>query len=81
MYLVFIPAFGELAIPEFIGGGKTFFVGNIISLFIWDQSTAPLGISLTITSVVFLIIALLIIDLSLKLTNKFVIGVNVDPNR
>lgn len=31
-FLVFIPTFGEFLIPEFIGGDKTFYVGNVISI-------------------------------------------------
>ena len=55
-FLVFIPAFGEFLIPEFMGGYKTYYVGNVISLFLLGETTTPVGIAFTFLSVCVLLI-------------------------
>lgn len=61
VFLVFIPSFGEFAIPELMGGSRNFFVGNVISLFILGEQTAPVGIAFTVLSTIFLILGLFLL--------------------
>ncbi len=69
--LVFIPSFGEFIIPELMGGDKTYFVGNVISLFILGESTTHLGAAFTVTSLVFLLLCVYILISSLRRIGKF----------
>jgi spermidine/putrescine transport system permease protein len=57
--LVFVPAFGEFAVPDLLGGGKTVFLGNVIVdkfLFYrnWQSGSAAalLGVVLPLASMV-----------------------------
>ncbi len=74
IYLVFIPAFGEFVIPELMGGSKDLFIGNVISLFVMDYHTAPLGIAFTVISVASLLFALIVLHLVLKKVSKILVG-------
>ncbi len=56
-FLVFIPAFGEFIIPELMGGDKTYFVGNVLTLFILGEETENLAAAFTIVSALALLIA------------------------
>jgi len=58
MFLVFVPAFGEFAIPELMGGDTMMFVGTVVSYYILGSRTAHLGASFTLISVVVLIISM-----------------------
>lgn len=49
-FLVYIPSFGEFAIPEFMGGDKHMFVGNVIARFILGDQTGSLGAAFTVVS-------------------------------
>lgn len=49
-FLVFIPSFGEFAIPELMGGDKQMFVGNVISQYILAEGTGSLGSAFTVLS-------------------------------
>lgn len=49
-FLVFIPSFGEFAIPELMGGDKWMFVGTVISSFILDEQTSSLGAAFTVVA-------------------------------
>lgn len=42
-FLVFIPTFGEFAIPELMGGDKFMFAGSVISHFLLGDGTVGLG--------------------------------------
>ena len=58
MFLVFVPSFGEFAIPELMGGEKYVFAGNVISKFILGGKTLALGAAFTIISSLCLIITI-----------------------
>lgn len=53
--LVYIPAFGEFAIPELMGGDKIVFVGNVISQYILAEGTGSLGSAFTVVCGIVLI--------------------------
>ena len=61
VFLVFIPAFGEFIIPELMGGDKQFFVGTVISTFLFGEQTLPVGIAFTICSTLLLLGMLLLL--------------------
>lgn len=69
-FLVFIPAFGEFAIPELMGGDRWMFVGNVVSQFILGDETGSLGATFTVFSCCFLLVSAallyLLIDRLLK---------------
>lgn len=65
-FLVFIPAFGEFLIPEFMGGDKIYYVGNVISLYVLGGITAPVGIAFATFSMCFLLICSFLIYLIFK---------------
>lgn len=54
--MVFIPALGEFVIPDVLGGGKTFFVGNLLTQQFLFARNWPFGASL---SVVFILLVVL----------------------
>lgn len=60
-FLVFIPSFGEFAIPELMGGDRVMFIGNVVSQFILGDETGSLGASFTVLSCIVLIISALVI--------------------
>ncbi len=74
IYLVFIPAFGEFVIPELMGGSKDLFIGNVISLFVMDHHTAPLGIAFTVISVTALLLSLVVLHLALGKITQILVG-------
>ncbi len=47
-FLVYIPSFGEFAIPEFLGGGKYLFVGNVIAECIIGGEARAFGMAFTL---------------------------------
>lgn len=49
-FLVYIPSFGEFAIPELMGGDKKMFVGSVISEYILGEGTGSLGAAFTLLS-------------------------------
>lgn len=56
-FLVFIPAFGEFAIPELMGGDRRMFVGSVVSHYILGEETASLGAAFTVVATLFLLAA------------------------
>jgi spermidine/putrescine transport system permease protein len=60
-FLVFVPAFGEFAIPELMGGDKVMFAGSVISHYIVDAQTKGVGAAFTIVSACALLCASLVI--------------------
>lgn len=70
VFLVFIPSFGEFVIPELMGGNRNFFVGNVISLFILGEQTAPVGIAFTVLSTFFLLIGLFLLNYLFQYISK-----------
>lgn len=77
-FLVFIPAFGEFLIPEFMGGDKVAYVGSVISLFLFDQSTGPVGLAFTTLSLSVLCLCSAAIYLFFKATFSALQGVSYD---
>lgn len=49
-FLVYIPSFGEFAIPELMGGDKRMFVGSLVSRYILGDQTGSLGAAFTVVS-------------------------------
>ncbi len=47
-FLVYIPSFGEFAIPELMGGDRQMFVGTVISNYILGDETGSLGAAFTV---------------------------------
>lgn len=60
-FLVFIPSFGEFAIPELMGGDRRMFVGNVVSQFILGDATGSLGAAFTVLACSILLISALIL--------------------
>lgn len=52
-FLVFIPAFGEFAIPEFLGGSKNLFWGNVIVAKFLDSRDWQSGAAITYSGLLF----------------------------
>ena len=74
IYLVFIPSFGEFVIPELMGGAKDLFIGNVISFFVMDHHTAPMGIAFTVVSVTALLLSLVILHLGIGKISNLLVG-------
>jgi len=47
-FLVYIPSFGEFAIPELMGGDRQMFVGSVVARYILGDQTGSLGAAFTI---------------------------------
>ncbi len=60
-FLVYIPSFGEFAIPELMGGDKRMFVGSVVSHYILGEETGSLGAAFTVISCIFLLISAVIL--------------------
>lgn len=56
-FLAFIPSFGEFIIPELMGGDKTYFVGNALTLFVLGEGTEGLAAAFTIMSTIALLLS------------------------
>ncbi len=56
-FLVFIPSFGEFAIPELMGGDRKMFVGNVVSNYILGDQTGSLGAAFTLVASVMLLLS------------------------
>jgi spermidine/putrescine transport system permease protein len=54
-FLVYIPSFGEFAIPELMGGDKLMFVGTVIANYILGDETGSLGAAFTLVASVLLL--------------------------
>jgi len=50
-FLVYIPSFGEFAIPELMGGDRQMFVGTVIADYILGEETGALGSAFTLLAV------------------------------
>jgi spermidine/putrescine transport system permease protein len=60
-FLVYIPSFGEFAIPELMGGDKLMFVGTVVSNYILGDETGSLGAAFTLVASVLLLISTFIL--------------------
>ncbi len=58
-FLVYIPSFGEFAIPELMGGDRRMFVGTVVSQFILGDETGSLGAAFTVLSCAVLLVSAL----------------------
>ncbi len=56
-FLVFIPAFGEFAVPELLGGDRTMYAGSVISHYILNAWTQSIGAAFTLVSAFVLLTA------------------------
>lgn len=56
-FLVYIPSFGEFAIPEFMGGGKYLFVGNVIAECILGGGAQAFGMAFTLLACAILLLS------------------------
>ena len=65
-FLVFVLSFGEFLIPSLLGGGKTLFVGTLISEYFLVVGSLPQGAAFTFVSALILILSLLFCRLLLK---------------
>lgn len=60
-FLVYIPSFGEFAIPELMGGDKQMFVGSVVSHYILGEETGALGAAFTTVSCFALLISAILL--------------------
>lgn len=65
-FLVFVPSFGEFVIPSLLGGGKTMYVGTLVSYYFVESRDPYLGSAFTVVSALVLIGATLLITLLFK---------------
>lgn len=56
-FLVYIPSFGEFAIPELMGGDKWMFVGTVMANYILGDETGSFGAAFTVVACVFLLLS------------------------
>ena len=56
IFLVYIPSFGEFAIPSLMGGDKIMFVGNVVSEYILAEGTGSLGAAFMVVSCAILLL-------------------------
>lgn len=59
-FLVFIPAYGEFAIPGLMGGDKFVFVGSVITYYALGSGTLNYGSAFTVFALICLLVFLLI---------------------
>ncbi|MBI3236256.1 MAG: ABC transporter permease [Chlamydiales bacterium] len=62
-FLVYIPSFGEFAIPELMGGDRFMFVGSVVANYILGDETGSLGAAFTVVSSLFLLFSSIILYL------------------
>ena len=61
-FLVFVPAYGEFAIPELMGGDKVMFAGSVVTHYILGAHTESIGAAFTIlSSIVLLAVSILVL--------------------
>lgn len=60
-FLVYIPSFGEFAIPELMGGNREMFVGSVVSHYILGDETGSLGAAFTVISALYLLLSSILI--------------------
>jgi spermidine/putrescine transport system permease protein len=65
-FLVFVLSFGEFLIPSLLGGGKTLFVGTLISEYFLVIRSVPQGAAFTFLSAAMLCLGLLFSHILLK---------------
>jgi len=71
-FLVLIPSFGEFVIPSLLGGGKSMYVGSLISYFFLETKDLFLGSAFTCFSgLILIIVSIVIYFIFKKLGKKF----------
>ncbi len=55
-FLVFVPVFGEYAMPTLLGGGKSLTVGGLISSYYLEARNPALGAAFTVVSCLFVLV-------------------------
>lgn len=70
VFLVFIPAFGEFAIPEFLGGAKRLFWGNVIVAKFLDYRDWHAGSATVCIGVLIPVVAVFLLYLICKVVKK-----------
>jgi spermidine/putrescine transport system permease protein len=61
-FLVLVPSFGEYVIPAIMGGGKYFYVGNLISSYFLESGSPSLGAAFTTVSGLFILVAVYLLS-------------------
>jgi len=56
-FLVYIPSFGEFAIPELMGGDRYMFVGSVVAHYVLGDETGSLGAAFTVISCICLFVS------------------------
>ena len=74
LFLVFIPAFGEFAIPEFLGGSKKLFWGNVIVSKFLDYRDWQAGSAATYSGLLFPAFVILGFYLLLRIFRRLILG-------
>jgi spermidine/putrescine transport system permease protein len=69
-FLVYIPAFGEFAIPSLMGGDKIMVVGSVVSEFMLSEGTGSLGAAFMVISCSLLLFSAIIFNLLLTTFTK-----------
>ncbi len=64
-FLVYIPSFGEFAIPELMGGDKFMFVGSVVAQYILGEGTGSLGSAFTLLSCAILLVSAILLFLAI----------------
>lgn len=72
LFLVFIPAFGEFAIPEFLGGSKHLFWGNVIVSKFLDYRDWQSGSAATYSGLLFPALIIICMYFIIKMVRKFI---------
>lgn len=57
---VFVPSFGNFAVPEILGGGKTLMVGNLVQTAFLKERDYPFGSTLALALIAVLLVLLVI---------------------
>jgi len=70
LFLVFIPAFGEFAIPEFLGGSKKLFWGNVIVSKFLDYRDWQAGAAATYSGFMFPIMTFVLFYFFVKILRR-----------
>lgn len=72
--LVYIPSFGEFAIPELLGGDRFYYAGNVVTHYMLGDQTAPLGSAFTVVGSCLLLMSIGLFLWLTKKLSKFLLG-------
>jgi len=74
LFLVFVPAFGEFVIPEFLGGSKKMYWGNIIVSKFLDYRDWHAGAAAAYSGILFPALAIILLYLLVKMMRRIMVG-------